>query len=671
MQFMQSIKEKMFSRRGIALQITAIAAMALFAVFAPQNGSIPTLAENCENPPQTAMLNYWPVTYDDENTPFCHDFPAIDAAVDTSNPQFSQSEADWTNGLTLASGQQGVALMYIHNGATNNLDPELTKARNVRITTVTDTAVGTEHQINVTFTSDNTNTVNKSFTVHTPANSKLEVISNSGVMYAFDGTPILDQQNLNLGNSTYVLGDLDSCFEYSLFLAFKFKVVTVAEQNTTLSIEKKVKNLTDNTAYADSVNADQNDRVGYRITVKNTGTATAKTVTMTDESVSGISVDADSTVVSNPSNTNADSSLWQGAVPGTVNLGDLAPGEERVITYTGKVTASSGTLTNTAYAQASNASRVQDSASVVVTKVIIGKGKLQIEKVVKNENQNTSYADSVNARTGEWVTFKVIVTNTGDEDVKDVVMKDILPDGLDLDKTSIDREFRQNDTVTVNIGTLAPNKSKTITFSAQVLATGERTICNTASATGRDVNKVSDDACVKIIVTSKPTPTKPHIVISKTAFNNTKNADATTVNAAREDYITYKLITKNDGDATARDYVISDDLSQVLPLADMVDLNGGKLNGNTITYPATDIKPGETVVKTFRVRVKNSLASNLSYQLRNTYGNTVVINVPGKVVFEAPKTGSAGTSAAVFAGLVTAGFVAVRKRDSILKFIFA
>jgi len=64
------------------------------------------------------------------------------------------------------------------------------------------------------------------------------------------------------------------------------------------------------------------------------------------------------------------------------------------------------------------------------------------------------------------------------------------------------------------------------------------------------------------------------------------------------------------------------------------------------------------------------LSPSLSYQLRNTYGNTVVVNVPGQVIYEAPRTGSAATSAAVFAGLITAGAVLVRRGKDIYNYIF-
>ncbi len=101
MQFMQPLKTILFSRRGALSTMALVGVVASVLSFTPTKGAINTLAESCANPPTTPTLNYWPVTYDDVNTPLCSDFPAIDAALDTTNPQFSQSESDWNNGLQL------------------------------------------------------------------------------------------------------------------------------------------------------------------------------------------------------------------------------------------------------------------------------------------------------------------------------------------------------------------------------------------------------------------------------------------------------------------------------------------------------------------------------------------------------------------------------------------
>jgi uncharacterized repeat protein (TIGR01451 family) len=812
MQFMQMLKASLTPRRSILATVVMVGVVASVMGLTPTHGASNTLAESCANPPTTPTFNYWPVTYDDVNTPFCHDFPAIDAALDTTNPQWSQSESDWSNGLNLNVGDQAAGGIYIHNGAANNLDPHQTTAKNVHIITQTDTTPGTDHQITVTFTADNAAPYTKSFTVHTPANAKLEVVPNSGFMYDYQGRVVLDSQNLNLGNSDYALGDLDACFEFSLFLTYKFKVIGTTpppvDTNTTLSITKTVRNTTfggASASYTSSVNGMKNDKVGYKVKVTNTGSSVAKNVTMTDNGVAGVSIDSSSTIVSTVDNqfSTIATPAFSGSLPGTLNLGDINPGESRYIFYTGTITASDcPTLVNTARAVATNAPQVTASATVVVVnncnppidtshpgisikkfvknnttstsyddnavtaytndsvnfkvtltntgnavlnnavvtvsgstftanfgsinagqtktvefsaKVISSAGtsdlqicntatgtgtgvssvndqacvniphvivtphnpSISIKKYVKNNSTATSYDDnSVTARTGEKVNFKVVVSNPSDTVLNNVVMTDIIPSGLQYaDNVTGDGQASfSGSTLTVNFGSISAGQSKTVEFTANVIATasGSTTtnVCNIAKAIGTSVSEVSDNACVSVYTTPK-NPGQPHITISKSAKNDTKNADATSVDAARGDYITYTLVTTNDGDADQANYVISDDLSEVLPLADMVSTNGGTVSGNTITYPSITIKPGETVTKTFQVRIKQTLDTNLSYQLRNTYGNTVVIRVPGKIIYQAPTTGAAGTSAVVFAGLVTAGFVVLRKRNSLAKLIFA
>lgn len=630
-------------------------------------------AENCVNPPTTPTLNYWPVTYDDQNTPLCHDFPAIDAAVYNQGtaPTFSQSEADWNNGLELTAGQRGVALMYIHNGAANNLPASQVQAKNVKVTTTTDTSVGSTHTITVKYQGDNTNTVTKSFTVKTPSNAKLEVEANSGAIYDHNGQ-LTGTTGLNLGNSTYTIGDMNACFEYSLFLSFRFKVVTeTPTENPNLSITKNVRSLNKGTTFAKSVTVDKGEDVEYRVVVKNTGNDVAKSVTMTDNGVAGIAIDSSSVRVGTTDNSVLSSDKWSGSLPGKLNLGDLAVGEQRVITYSAHVDSVSGTFVNTATAKSVNIS-VEDKATVIVRTTTTNVDReISITKLVKNNNDGTSYRTSVDAEHNDRVNFKVSVKNTGDTTVNNVKVTDRIPSGLTFDD-SVSGDGTPSfsgSTLTVNFGTLTKGQTKTVEFAARVTEDNDTQICNTARATGDSVNSVEDQACVNIDVPSNPGT--PKIVLSKTAYNNTKNMDATSVNADRGNYITYTLTTTNTGSATKNNYVISDDLSGILALADIVDLNGGKLSGNTISYPSVDIKAGQTVTKTFKVQVKTTLAPSISYQLRNTYGNTVIITVPGKVIYEAPKTGSAGTSAAVFAGLLTAGAVMVRRGKDILNFIFA
>jgi uncharacterized repeat protein (TIGR01451 family) len=164
---------------------------------------------------------------------------------------------------------------------------------------------------------------------------------------------------------------------------------------------------------------------------------------------------------------------------------------------------------------------------------------------------------------------------------------------------------------------------------------------------------------------SGQTGTQPSLALSKRAFNNTKNVDATSQPAEREDYITYTLTVTNNSGTQASNYVVTDDLSGVLPLADMVDLGGGQLSGNILSYPGMNIPAGSSISKTFKVRVKYHLSSSISYQMLNTYGNTVTVVINPPKPYIPPKTGGLVDlfGGLGFASILTAGFVIARKKQ--------
>lgn len=174
--------------------------------------------------PVEPVFNYWPVTFDRINTPLCSDFPVIDIALDTEDPKFSSNESELRSIKTFNVGDQIVALLYIHNGAADNLPTE-TVARNVRITT---SIKRQQNYYNITavFTADNSSQKTDFVTIEVPANALLEVVPDSGFVFDYQGNLIMDMQAQDIGNSTYFLGNLDAGFEYSLFISYKLSVTT-------------------------------------------------------------------------------------------------------------------------------------------------------------------------------------------------------------------------------------------------------------------------------------------------------------------------------------------------------------------------------------------------------------------------------------------------------------
>ena len=113
---------------------------------------------------------------------------------------------------------------------------------------------------------------------------------------------------------------------------------------------------------------------------------------------------------------------------------------------------------------------------------------------------------------------------------------------------------------------------------------------------------------------------------SKSAWNTTLNKDATAQKARAADEIKYSLTTKNSGQDQGS-ITISDDLADILEFADIKDLGGGTLSGNTISYGSVTIPAGQTVTETFTVKVKDPLPLSGDYKMVNTYGNTITVEI--------------------------------------------
>ncbi len=240
-----------------------------------------------------------------------------------------------------------------------------------------------------------------------------------------------------------------------------------------------------------------------------------------------------------------------------------------------------------------------------------------------------------------------------------------MPAGDSYISGTVDNGSYTNGTIQY-LGTMYAGQSHTITITATVNGSNGQTIQNTATASATNTPTVSDSALVYL--TGAVLGTNTNFSYSKSAFNETKNVDATSVPADKEDYITYTLTATNTGNTQATNFVISDDLTNVLNYASMVNLNGGTLNGSTITWPSVTIAPNTSVNETFRVRVNYNLPSSYNnLQLVNTYGNTVTIQINNPRVLgatiTAPTTGPAGEAALAlgFAAILTLGFHFGRK----------
>ncbi len=206
-------------------------------------------------------------------------------------------------------------------------------------------------------------------------------------------------------------------------------------------------------------------------------------------------------------------------------------------------------------------------------------------------------------------------------------------------------------------------------------------ICNTASISSNQTSPLNSNQVCMTVVNKPPTPTtvkqptpptptceynasiaanssncKPCqaslnsqdylacVDIYKTAANITTgvaNANDTTAQAGNK--IIYTLFAKNTGLATVKNYIFSDNLSNVLNYANLINPYGGTLNQSSdiISWSPINIPPQQTAFEKIEVQVKNPIpqtptsTSDPEYnnlKMINVYGNTITINLPATII---------------------------------------
>lgn len=171
------------------------------------------------------------------------------------------------------------------------------------------------------------------------------------------------------------------------------------------------------------------------------------------------------------------------------------------------------------------------------------------------------------------------------------------------------------------------------------------------------------------------------VTFDKKAKNDTQNiADANGTTAKASDRITYTLSVTNAGTIEIKDFVIEENLNDVLEYSDVVDLNGGSLNNEGIVrWPEVDLNPGATITKKVTVKVKDPIpetpASSSdpgSFDLTMTnvfYGKSINIKLPPTIIktteqvtYTLPSTGPGTTVAIAVSLTVIVGYFLARSR---------
>ena len=282
------------------------------------------------------------------------------------------------------------------------------------------------------------------------------------------------------------------------------------------------------------------DNVTYTVTVTNDGIGDAKDVVVRDILGEGLTfVDATGNYTFDEATRTV---TW---------IVDLAKGESRTF-YVNAIVSGYGNVTN----------------SLVVGNKTAGVN-VTVPEIIPDKTVNIS-----NPNFGDNVTYTVTVTNDGIGDAKDVVVRDVLGEGLKFVSATGNYSFDEATRTVTWIVDLAKGESKVFSVIA------------TVSGYGNVTNS--------LVVGNKTTGvnvTVPEIIPDKTVDNEIPNFG---------DNVTYTVTVNNDGIGDANNVVITDVLDKGLKFLNATGNFTYDEKTGTITW-IVDLDKGET--KTFNVNV--------------------------------------------------------------------
>lgn len=314
---------------------------------------------------------------------------------------------------------------------------------------------------------------------------------------------------------------------------------------------------------------------------------------------------------------------------------------------------------------------------------------LKIEKVASNKQH----------KVGDSFDYTLKATNTGDVDLPKAVIRDIAPSEIEFiqvrepgssnftpvknKRDYVSKEFSLNRDASITVvlkAKVIKASDQAVENTACILSTGEY---NTAGACDDETIAIKDTCPTNPSIVSDdpecsppcPVPGKENLPqnspecrpcdetrqddgkdvscleLRKRARNITQGiSDANGTEAKAGDQIEYTLSVTNRSKETREDFVIEENLEDVLEYADLMDASGATFSESPVrmlSWDPIDIRPNETVNRTILIKVKSpipntpaSTSDPYSYDLKmtNVYGNTVQIDLPQHPVKTAERT---------------------------------
>ena len=577
------------------------------------------------------------------------------------------SKNHWTDNTEVENGKEYVVRMYVHNNAASNLN--LT-AKDVKAYVVLPTTTGTEITVSGKITSSNADPVSvwDETTFKSKNGEKFNLAYVDGTAKYYNnagtfklGTSVFTNSGQLLGYSK-MDGNIPGCIQYSGYLTFHVKAQFAAKP--ALEIQKEVKLLGTDT-WSEQIKAKAGDTVRYRIQVKNTGNTQLQNVHVFDVLPKGLTYVKGSTTVANATNPKGIAVSDNIVTDNGINIGTYGAGANAWIYFNATVDKSvseecgNTILRNIAQTSAGSSTGTKEDTADVIVDGKTCKDGFTIDKKVKNAAGE--YVETANLKAGETAHYRIEFKNTGDNELKNVVLKDTLPSKMTYVKgsTKIGSTAAGDGIVSgegLNIGNVAAGKSVYIYFDAKVNAgvgedCADATLTNIVEGKYNNDDKTSKTDTAVVKVDGKEC--KDGFIINKMVQAEGGKEWSENVTVKAGDKVRYRIQFKNTGETTLKNVVIRDLLPSNMTYVkgSTILYNSANTNGKTLADGIVsteginigDYAKGAEATIYFYATVNASLKDNcndstLTNTVKGKYNNdskteksdTADVTVPGK-----------------------------------------
>ena len=353
----------------------------------------------------------------------------------------------------------------------------------------------------------------------------------------------------------------------------------------------------------------------FLITVTNSGDTTMTSTTLTDSWTAGLSF-ASSVPATVPVGSSA---TWE--------FGSLAPGASTDITVTLTGTAS-GIATNTAGVTGIDINGDSATPDTATATALVTSPGLTVTKI----------ASQAEVRSGEDVTYTVLVQNSGDTTLAAGTVSDTWDASRMVFQSSVPATVPVSNSATFTVANLGPGDTYPVTMVMRATTT-TGTAINTAQASGVDTNgdPVASPPATETVVVRAPLLT----------VNKVRTSEATIT--AGED-VTWRIDVTNSGDATASPVTVSDSWTAGLLTYQSASITPDATSSASATFTVSALPSGDTTSVYMVLRAVGATGTAQNVALASTPGvpdstpSTATVNVGAPVLAVSKVRTSAATS---------------------------